>query len=146
MKSLLGKPTGLRSVAAFWQNDKPNGMGVTIRTSDEFVVEFMDMMSNALEICDRGWQGEADKQAVALVLLEQLRELATRKDALTEEETWRVIENVYLLERHGFIPNDEFNGVVFAYVYGRVGNPTASDGQHKTCAIPPRGVSNVKPH
>src|SRR5437870_4550503 len=65
MNSMLGKPSGLRSVAAFWQNDKPNGMGVTIRTSDEFVVEFMDMMSDTLEICDRGWQGEADKQSVA---------------------------------------------------------------------------------
>lgn len=137
MSNILGTPKGLRSAAAFWRNDQPDGIGVTLRVSDDFTAEFMDMMSGTISICDRGWDSEGDKHEVALHLLDQLRELAARKDSLTEEDNWRVIENVYLLERHGFIPSDEYNGVVFHYEYGMPSKPTAPDGQHKTSVLPP---------
>ncbi|CAN5534969.1 hypothetical protein BH11PLA2_BH11PLA2_16120 [soil metagenome] len=137
MKNILGTPSGLISAAAFWRNDKPEGIGVTMRTSDDFTAEFMDMMSDTISICDRGWDFESDKHEVASHLLEQLRELAARKDSLTEEDNWRVIENVYLLEKHGVIPSDEYNGVIFHYDYGKLRQRTVSDGQHRTSVLPP---------
>ena len=50
MNNVYGKPTGLRTVAAFLQNNNPNVIGVTIRTSNEFVTEFMDMLSSTIAV------------------------------------------------------------------------------------------------
>ena len=86
---------------AFWENDKPSGIGV--------LFEIEEMRLDALHaFYDVQWDREADKSVLVDKLMAQLEKWAATKD---KDDAMRVYGTIYLLEKHGYIKSDEFNGI-----------------------------------
>jgi hypothetical protein len=86
---------------AFWENDKPSGIGV--------LFEIEEMRLDALHaVYDVQWDREADKSVLVDKLMAQLKKWAATKD---KDDAIGIYGTIYLLEKHGYIKSDEFNGI-----------------------------------
>ena len=110
----------LVSVAIFWQNDKPGGAGVIIikHPADSDLAE---SLTTAKAHYDQMWADEATTttkaDSLASSLLEQLKEYAALPES-ERETTARsrlFFRNVYLLTKHKYMADDEYNGISYQY-------------------------------
>lgn len=110
----------LFQISAFWRNDQPDGIGVTI-TEEAFTVPLTDVMDEIMENYWQMWieaqaQGATDELVSDLVA--QLTAASWRRESLGIRDAVCVIGNIWLLERVGYIEADEYNGCVFAAAGG----------------------------
>lgn len=118
----------LFQISAFWRNDQPDGIGVTI-TEEVFTVPLTDVMDEIMEIYWKMWtEAEEQGQTEELVseLLGQLNHASENRQKLEISDTAWVIGNIWLLERVDAIKADEYNGCLFG----------AEGGMYR--AIPPQ--------
>ena len=119
----------LFQISAFYQNDKRDGIGVTI-TEEAFDVPLTEIMDDIMESYWRMWlEAEKKEETEELVtdLLAQLNHVSENRQKLEMIDAAWVIGNIWLLERVGAIESDEYNGCVFG----------AEGGMYR--AIPPQG-------
>ena len=109
----------LFQISVFWRNDQPDGIGVTL-THD---FGDLDLIFNTIS---EQWD-EMYREAVyhdstetlvrdLFVQLEQLRHV--HRGAIDFQSVGILIGNIYLLEKLGRLPKNDFNGVLLAYVEG----------------------------
>lgn len=105
----------LFQISAFYQNDKPDGIGVTI-TEEAFAVPLTETMADIMESYWKMWlEAEEEGKTEELVsdLLAQLSHASENQQKLEISDTAWVIGNIWLLERVGAIKADEYNGCLF---------------------------------
>lgn len=105
------------SASFFWQNDKPNGLGITFGPPG-FDPDELTAMFDGPEVKKYFRDSDfamGDGQLVKEYLA-QLESLAKRKQAgeqLTINQAILAALNIMWLSSRGFIPNDNFNGIQF---------------------------------
>jgi hypothetical protein len=107
MKTLL-------QISAFYQNDKPNGIGVTL--TDELPLDtiFHEITHNY----DAMWRQsvfESETSQLTKDLFAQLEFIGRNKKPLGMEMALMTIGNIYLLEKVGALVDDEYNGLQLIY-------------------------------
>ena len=106
----------LLSIAGFWKNDQPDGVGVQI-LCEAFSVPLEVIWREIMESWQKMWDEEDDKDQLVLHMTNQIRVAGSHGVSL--EESLIVLGNIWLLERYGYIKADEFNGMQFASLNGR---------------------------
>ena len=110
----------LLSVSAFYRNDQPDGIGVSI-SADLFQPGKLEEIINQLfKDSDADWVNHSYDENLDHYF-GQLRALVNNKDqtkGFNEDisDAVLVISCVYSLEKHGPLPSDEFNGIQLIYV------------------------------
>ena len=110
----------LFQISAFWRNDQPDGIGVTI-TDEAFTVPLTEIMDEIMENYWQMWveaENEGTTDELVSDLVAQLTDVSRRRESLDISDAVWVIGNIWLLERVGYIKADEYNGCVFAAAGG----------------------------
>ena len=101
------------SVCAFYKSDQPGGFCHMVHGDDA------DQVWRIIaDVANKGWEEETAKgtgEEHTRSLLEQLEAVAAGQalDGMTlEQSRLLMVANIYLLEKHGRIPSDEFNGIL----------------------------------
>ena len=108
----------LVQVSAFYRNDKPEGVGVSL--FEDFDYPYLDDVFNGIKSnYDEMWKQsvyESDTRKLINELVAQLDAIGSSKRELSISQAALVIGNVYLLEKLGELVSDKFNGLWLAYV------------------------------
>ena len=104
------------SASFFWRNDQPDGLGVTFGP-DGFSPEELSALFAGDTV--KRYFVDSDKQLGTHLVecyLAQLADIAVqaRRHPLPMERALLAAMNIMWLAERGFIPNDEFNGPMFA--------------------------------
>lgn len=114
------KEKKLVSVSVYYKNDTVVGFGCTMTP---------DMYQAIDEQCEQVWKEFrnecANDDQVAGLLINQLNAIVKRKP-LTQAQQCLAIMNVLILADHGYLPNDEYNGVQFCYAQANVADMLTS--------------------
>lgn len=102
--------TKILQISAFWKNDQPGGVGVTLRENCDSIWPVIEENYRAMWV-----EAVENDQEAALVhdMFAQL-EAVGRKEHPTDFDSILVLGNVWLLEQNGYIQPDEYNGMQFA--------------------------------
>lgn len=102
-------------LSIFYRNDKTNGFGFTLTEDFGDLLGFFSIIKTNYDLM----YAEASKEAVVPELLHdlwtQLDQLVRVKNNFTDVELTIAIGNLYLLQQHGHLTPDEFNGLLFLY-------------------------------
>jgi hypothetical protein len=99
------------SISAFWRNDRPEGIAVLFHGGDNLAaIEHKIALA-----CEEMDQPDHDHSAI---LLAQLAEYASRRDALSLDEKIDVACLIGALQHVGVIIADNFNGLMI--IKGRI--------------------------
>lgn len=106
----------LIQISVFFRNDKEGGIGLTLTEACgdlDFIMETIQTAYNVM------WQ-EAYKTGSIPQLIRDLRVqlgiIGYMKEKLCLAQASIVIGNVFLLEHHGYMISDEYNGLQLAYI------------------------------
>jgi hypothetical protein len=116
---IMSKPR-LYEISAFYKNDKPGGLGFTIRNFDP---EFGDNLIKYIGSYENDWKSAKKKEHDKIIefYFSQLDQIATaiaggwEKEVTAKGYEILAIANICFLENHGFIRTDEYNGCIFLY-------------------------------
>ena len=95
----------LFQISAFYQNDKRDGIGVTI-TDEALIVPLTDIMDEIIENYWKMWveaQDQGKTEQLVSDLIAQLTYASRRRKSLGIRDAAWVIGNIWLLERVGYI-------------------------------------------
>lgn len=109
----------LMSISVFWHNDLPTGLGFTL-TDD--VGDLNTILNDLQTSWSAMWhQAQLTNSLPALIddLRTQLTSISSSKGCLGLEECLIALGNVWVLESHGQMITDEFNGLQLAYIDDR---------------------------
>jgi hypothetical protein len=108
----------LVQVGAFYRNDMPDGVGVSL--FEDFDDPYLDEVFNGIKSnYDKMWRVavfESDTRKLIDELRGQLASIGSKNTELSVAKAAIVIGNVYLLEKLGEIVSDEYNGLWLAYM------------------------------
>ncbi len=99
------------AASAFWRNDHPDGLGVTMTFGDDDGIAFAQSLLNALPDWDAGATVEDN--------LEQLAEIAKKKGDMPDADTITFLDVHWLVTR-GHLVQDEHNGIQWILAHGDV--------------------------
>ena len=106
----------LIQLSAFFRNDKPDGVGVTL--TEEFG-DLDDVLSTIKTNWDAMWRLAVQESNTRELIDDLFRQLDVitkfKEDGLGPTEITILIGNLYLLERIGELTGDEFNGLLLVY-------------------------------
>ena len=100
----------LAGISIFWENNKPHGFGLTVNNDDGNLQAHFDQIIASYE--------QNMKPDHLASFLEQIRDAAKHKRSLTPDYVLLLIANMFMLEKHGLITSDEFNGLLFHWEEG----------------------------
>jgi hypothetical protein len=108
MKTLL-------QISAFWKNNLPNGIGLTL--TDELPLDtiLLELKTNY----DAMWRQsvfESETAQLTRDLFSQLEFIGRNKKPLGFEMALMSIGNIYLLSKVGALVDDEYNGLQLIYL------------------------------
>jgi hypothetical protein len=106
----------LIQISAFYKNDHPNGIGITLTEEFGDLDQFLEIIQTSYKAM---WQESEQNSELPTLILElrgQLISLGLKKGDIGIHAGSIVIGNVWLLESHGQMITDEFNGLQLAYV------------------------------
>lgn len=108
----------LVSASFYFQNDKPDGLGLTFGPPGFSSSELTEMFAGEVA---RQYMRDSDAHLGTRLVetyLEQLHALAAeaRQGPLPIQSAILAALNIMWLTERGFIPNDEFNGVMFVQI------------------------------
>jgi len=112
---MLGFMPKLLAISAFYRNNEPQGIGITITHEVGNLDQVFRLLKDSY---DAMWEeSEADDETDTLTadLFAQLQAIGQSKPCSDPRKMLLVIGNVYLLERVGALITDEFNGMQFLY-------------------------------
>ena len=113
----LDKSLKLKTVAAFWKNDKPEGIGV--RVDDPISLNHFE---KCLDDYRKVFDSQPDREKCIRVMFEQLEVIFSDKTdlnlALNRGLLFVTVANIWLLEELGALESNEFNGCIFSYYDG----------------------------
>ena len=128
IEQLKNKPTfALKpiSMGFFYQNDKPQGIGLTMSTNKGFPEEFLSNLYQILSDCVDAEIKEIEQGRITIAeVWEQLNELIPllkgfEAQGVNNEESRQcqavVMQDIWLLAALGEIKDDEFNGTAFGF-------------------------------
>jgi hypothetical protein len=99
----------IHSVGIYWQNDRPGGLGIVIMDEDDL----SDPVQRVIQLNEDAWDKEADKESLVQLMFAQLAQLADGSDEQRRKFWVIAFGNIYLLVKHGYMPNDEYNGIAY---------------------------------
>jgi len=106
----------LLSISAFYRNDEPNGIGITLRDEAGDLTEIFQLLKDSYDAMWEESENDNETDTLTADLFEQLQAIGQSKPITDPKKMLLVIGNVYLLERVGALITDEFNGLQFAYL------------------------------
>jgi hypothetical protein len=106
----------LIQISAFWKNNVPEGLGITLDDSFGDLDEFMQIIEVHYDLMWSETEKANDLPNLIQLLRDQLLAIASDKPLYDLSAISMIIGNVYLLEQHGQMITDEFNGLQLAYV------------------------------
>lgn len=97
-------------ISAFWQNDRPGGVGVTMR---EHCDEIWEVIENSYR---QMWVEAVEQDQEHELVTDMFSQLAAigAKAQPSFRDAILAAGNIWLLEQNGYIQPDEFNGMQFA--------------------------------
>jgi hypothetical protein len=120
----------VNQVSAFWENDRPGGLGMSIPFEDPKVgLKVCRVLHGALATYD------AHPEVAPDFYITQLRDFGSRAGALTDDEMMIAITNIYWLQERGYLAADEYNGVIFAWTVEAGGACSLMMGEQNPVAI-----------
>jgi hypothetical protein len=108
--------TRLVAISAFYKNDRPEGIGISIDESFGNLDNLLDILTASYNAMWDECQAEGSLPALIGDLRSQLTGIGSSKPHYGIAEVSIIIGNIYLLEKHGQMVTDEFNGLQLAYV------------------------------
>jgi len=105
----------LIQISAFWKNDKPNGIGLTL-TDDLPLDSILQEIQTNYDLMWRQSVIESETATLVRDLFAQLEFIGKNKKPLGMELALMALGNIWLLENFGFIKPDEFNGLFLAHI------------------------------
>ena len=107
MKTLL-------SISAFWKNNLPNGIGLTL--TDELPLDtILREITTNYDLMLRQSIAESETGQLTKDLIAQLEFIGRNKKPLGFEMALMAVGNIWLLEKMGVLVEDEFNGLQLVY-------------------------------
>jgi hypothetical protein len=108
----------LVQVSAFYRNDEPDGVGVSL--FEDFDDPYLDEVFNGIKSnYDKMWRVavfESDTRKLIDELKGQLESIGSANKEVSVAKAAIVIGNVYMLEKLGELVPDEYNGLWLAYM------------------------------
>lgn len=115
--SPMGSGQKLSMVAAFYKNDKPNGIGFTLTEEalDRGIIDNVRKQLRELELFSKSPNGSNDVDIkICHFELKQMGE-ARDKFYLSDLGAILSIANILWLQHRGALVNDDFNGVISSF-------------------------------
>lgn len=106
----------LISIAAFWKNDRPEGIGFTITDDAGDLDAILKDLQESWTLMWNEAQALDDLPRLVTDMRDQLRGIGQRRGHLTVKDMLLAIGNIWLLESRGHMVTDEYNGLSLAYV------------------------------
>ena len=114
----MGGNVKLETVAFFWRNDQPDGIGAKVGGFEGLEKSLLGVCTNYIKM----YEAEPDKTVLVRDLLAQLAEFgADKKKFNTPRQIIIAFGNVWLLETIGAIRPDEFNGCIIGWSLDETG-------------------------
>ncbi len=106
----------LLQISAFYKNDQPGGIGITLDDGFCDLDEFMKIIEVHYDLMWDETQKANDLPNLIQMLRDQLAAIADNKPHYDYAAVSMIVGNVYLLEQHGQMLSDEFNGLQLIYL------------------------------
>ena len=104
----------LIQISAFYRNDKPNGVGVTLPRELGDLDKVLADLTTSYNLMWRQSVYESETAQLVTELVQQLEAIGTTKD-FTFRLGLLAVANIWLLEKIGHLKSDEFNGLQLIY-------------------------------
>lgn len=105
----------LMQISAFYRNDQPNGIGITLTNDLPLDTILLELRTN-YDLMWRQSTFESEQAQLTKDLFGQLEFIGRNKKPLGMHLALMAIGNIYLLEKIGALEGDEFNGLQLIYV------------------------------
>jgi hypothetical protein len=106
----------LVQVSAFWKNDQPNGIGITIDESFGNLDDLLTILQASYNAMYEECRLQGSLPDLINDLRSQLTEIGLNKPIEDSLDTvCIIIGNIWTLESRGLMVTDEFNGLFLAY-------------------------------
>lgn len=105
----------LIQLSAFFRNDKPNGIGVTLTEDIGDLDYILRIITDNYDVMYREAVLHSTVHELVDDLLQQLLIVGVKKER-SDPELFLAIGNIYLLSKYGFLRTDDFNGLMLTYV------------------------------
>lgn len=108
----------LVQMSAFYKNDKPNGVGLTLTEEFANLDHILFHITTSYDLMYREAVQTSNLKRLVADLFDQLDAIGAKpKDHhIDDVDLVLVVGNVYLLERYKFLKGDEYNGLQLAYM------------------------------
>jgi len=111
LTKLAGAPNNsiVKKIGYFYKNDIVTGLAGTFEINDEAYAKDIVV---SLEMIEQHYNAISDKQSFIYDCIAQLEQ--GKKEILKNPyKWWRLFCMIWLLEKIGAIPSDDFNGIIF---------------------------------